>query len=274
MRRVPVGQPLGVRGLRAGGEDGLVQRLRARQREAHVVVELARLPGLAELRVAVGIAGRLEGVHRDLVGLDVVGVRVAAALVVGGDHLRLEPADQRDQRRGGLLDRRRARSSPRAAAAAGRPRAGRSRRSRGTPARRRGSPGPGPSPRRGSAAAAPTPRGGPSPGSAPSRARRRCRWPPAPGHPRPRTSPSSRRPCSTRRPDARGRRAAATGRVRSPGHCPPPARPSRRTPRDGPPGGPGRRKCAPVTARSGTVPDLRRGPDRRSASVHGRRARC
>ena len=50
VRGVPVGQPLGVGRLRAGREDRLVQRLRPRQREAHVVVELARLPGLAEVR--------------------------------------------------------------------------------------------------------------------------------------------------------------------------------------------------------------------------------
>ena len=77
----------------------------ARQREAHVVVELERLPGLARSGIAVRVAGRLEGRHRDLVGADVVGVRVAAVLVVGGHHVRPERADQRDQRRGGLLDR-------------------------------------------------------------------------------------------------------------------------------------------------------------------------
>ena len=52
--------------------------------EAVVVVELQRLPRLARVRVALGVAGRLEGRHRHLVAHDVVGVRVAAVLVVGG----------------------------------------------------------------------------------------------------------------------------------------------------------------------------------------------
>ena len=59
---------------------------------------------------------------------DVVRVRVAAVLVVRRHDVRAELADHADQRLGGHLDRLAARSSPRAAAAAGRPRAAPSRR--------------------------------------------------------------------------------------------------------------------------------------------------
>ena len=127
------------------------------------VVELERLPRLARLRVAVRVAGRVERRHRDLVAPDVVGVRVAAVLVVGGHHVRAELADHRDQR-AAAPRRRPARSSPRAAAAAGRPRAARSRRSRASGAARRGSRRPGPSRRGGSRPCSPARRGGPSPG--------------------------------------------------------------------------------------------------------------
>ncbi len=49
-----------------------------------------------------GHGGQLGGVHRDPVGLDVVGVAVAAELVVGHQHLRPHLADDRDQVVGGL----------------------------------------------------------------------------------------------------------------------------------------------------------------------------
>ena len=66
------------------------------------VVELERLPGLAGARVAVRVGGGLERLDGDLVGLDVVGVRVAAVLVVGQHHVRPELADGADQRLGRL----------------------------------------------------------------------------------------------------------------------------------------------------------------------------
>ena len=70
-----------------------------------MVVELERLPGLTRVGVAVRVAGRLERRHGDLVAHDVVGVRVAAVLVVRRHHVRPEAADQPHQRLGRLLDR-------------------------------------------------------------------------------------------------------------------------------------------------------------------------
>ena len=143
-------EPLLERRLDAALEHRLVQRLGALGREADVVVELERLPRLAGVGELVGIGGGVEGGDRDLVGADVVGVRVAAELVVGRHDVRAEAADllrpaARRPRRAA-----RGRSSPRAAAAAGRPRAGRSRRSRASAGARRGSRGRGPSRRGGS----------------------------------------------------------------------------------------------------------------------------
>ena len=73
---------------------------------------------------------------------DVVGVRVAAVLVVGGHHVRPEARGSAGPAARPPSCGRPARSSPRAAAAAGRPRAARSRRSPASRAARRGSPGP------------------------------------------------------------------------------------------------------------------------------------
>jgi hypothetical protein len=70
-----------------------------------VVVELEHLPGLPELGVALRVGGRLERRDADLVALDVVGMRVAAALVVRRQHVRPELADQPDQRRHRVLER-------------------------------------------------------------------------------------------------------------------------------------------------------------------------
>jgi hypothetical protein len=67
--------------------------------KADEVVHLQRLPGLAPgLPVLVGIRGRLERRHGDLVGLDVVRVRVAAVLVIGEDHVRAKITNEPDQR--------------------------------------------------------------------------------------------------------------------------------------------------------------------------------
>ena len=61
--------------------------------------------GSPSVGVALGVAGRLERRDADLVALHVVGVRVAAALVVRRDDVRAELADQPHQRGGGLLQR-------------------------------------------------------------------------------------------------------------------------------------------------------------------------
>ena len=72
----------------------------------HRVVELERLPRLARLGVPRRIAGPLEGRHRDVVHLQVVRVRVALlVVVVGDDHLRPGPADDRHEPADGLVER-------------------------------------------------------------------------------------------------------------------------------------------------------------------------
>jgi hypothetical protein len=56
--------------------------------------------------VGVGVAGLLEGEHRDVVDPQVVGVRVAALVVaVGHDHLRALATDDLDQPADGLVER-------------------------------------------------------------------------------------------------------------------------------------------------------------------------
>ena len=132
--------PVAERRLATGLDDRVVHRAHAHQREAVVVVQLERRPGLAAADVALGVAGGLERLDRDPVAHDVVGVRVAARRVVRRDDVRAELADQ--LARAGPTPPRAgpARSSPPAAAAAGRPRAGPSRRSRATGAARRAPP--------------------------------------------------------------------------------------------------------------------------------------
>ena len=72
----------------------------------HRVVGLRHLPGLARFGVPVGIGGPIDGGLRDVVHLDVVGVRVAALLVaVGEDHLRPRPPDDPDQAAHGFIHR-------------------------------------------------------------------------------------------------------------------------------------------------------------------------
>ncbi len=82
-----------------------MERLDPGPAEAVAVVQLQRLPRLAPVGVQRRVPGGAEGRHGHLVGLDVVGVRVAALLVVGGDDVRLEGAHDLDQRRRGLLGR-------------------------------------------------------------------------------------------------------------------------------------------------------------------------
>ena len=62
---------------------------------------------LAGLGVRLGIARGVEGGDRDLVHAQVVGVAVAALVLgVADDHLRADPADDRDEATDGLVERR------------------------------------------------------------------------------------------------------------------------------------------------------------------------
>jgi hypothetical protein len=66
--------------------------------EAAVVVELQRLPrGPARRGSRIGVAGGVEGRRRHVVAADVVGVGIAAVLVIGRHHVRAEAADLADQ---------------------------------------------------------------------------------------------------------------------------------------------------------------------------------
>jgi hypothetical protein len=75
-----------------------------RLRERYVVVELQRLPRLTEPGVALGIAGGVKRGNAHPVTHDVVGVRVAAVLVVRRHHMGPELPHDPDQRTGGDLD--------------------------------------------------------------------------------------------------------------------------------------------------------------------------
>ena len=101
----PALEPLRVRGLQPAPLHLLVQRGEPGLVERDEVVQLERLPRLAGARVAVGVGGGVERLHRDLVGHHVIGVRVAAVLVVGQHHVRPELAHRLDQRLGGDLQR-------------------------------------------------------------------------------------------------------------------------------------------------------------------------
>ena len=83
----------------------VVQRLEPGFRQGAVVVELERLPRLARSGEPVGFACRLERRDGHRMGSDVVGMRVAAGLVVGDHHVRTESADQRHEPFGRLLQR-------------------------------------------------------------------------------------------------------------------------------------------------------------------------
>ena len=98
--RLPLLQALGERRLDARGEHRLVQREGAGPVEAVLVVDLQHLPRLPRLGEALRVGRRLERGHRDVVAHDVVGVGVAAVLVVRREHVRPEAADQPDQRLG------------------------------------------------------------------------------------------------------------------------------------------------------------------------------
>ena len=84
-------------------EQMLVQGEGAFGVECAVVVELQRGPGLALTHVGIRVARLLEGLHGNLVGHDVVGVRVAADLVIGDDDVRAVLTHQTHERRGGTI---------------------------------------------------------------------------------------------------------------------------------------------------------------------------
>ena len=69
-------------------EQMLVQDEGAFGVERAVIVELHRGPGLALTHIRLGVARLLECFHGNLVGHDVVGVRVAADFVIGDDDVR------------------------------------------------------------------------------------------------------------------------------------------------------------------------------------------
>ncbi len=81
---------------RTDARDRLLVELRRRPRLETRVLELLRIPGR--------VARPLERADRDVVGPDVVGVAVAAELVVGRDDVGLVAADQPGQPAGGLVE--------------------------------------------------------------------------------------------------------------------------------------------------------------------------
>ena len=83
----------------------VLQHLHPLAQEAVVVVQLGHRPRRARVREPPVVAGRFVGGHRNLVAANVIGVRVAAVLVVGGHHVRPEFADHPHQRLGGDLQR-------------------------------------------------------------------------------------------------------------------------------------------------------------------------
>ena len=94
---IPVLQPAGEGPLLTVLGELLLQQLHPVPQEPVVVVELAHRPRLAGVRVEPMVGGGLVGGHRHLVAADVVGVRIAAVLVVGGHHVRPERPDQLHQ---------------------------------------------------------------------------------------------------------------------------------------------------------------------------------
>ena len=192
----------------------LVQRDHPVAMEGEGVVELERLPRRAQLGIGVRVGRGVEGRDADLVAHDVVRMRVAAVLVVGGHDVRPERADDLDQRRRRLLQ-----IHQREAALGQR----RQRVTLRQPGVDEAEPDlldaedlPGPVHLLPADPADVGQHVRPVHGRVEDRPplARRCRWRPAPRRPRRRTWPSSPRPCSTRRPDGRARAAAAGARPR------------------------------------------------------------
>ena len=70
-----------------------------------VVIELGHRPRVAGVREAGVVTGRLIGTDRNLMAANMVRMRIAAVLVVGGHHVRPEFADHAHQRLDGYLQR-------------------------------------------------------------------------------------------------------------------------------------------------------------------------
>ena len=182
--------------------DRLDVELRRRPRLEPGLLELLRVPGR--------VAGPLERPDRDVVGPDVVGMAVAAELVVGRDDVRLVAAGPA---RSAARPPRRCRPA-RTSADRGCRRcpSSRSRGSRGSPTRsRRGGPSPARARRPGSRPGGGGCRACPCRGRRSRRARRASRSRgPRDGRPR-RPWPSPRRSRSSRRRDGRGRSSRSGG---------------------------------------------------------------
>ena len=100
---LPVLQPFAVRGLQTGIEHCLMESLNAGLGELVVEVDLRDLMRIAEVLVLSHICGLLHRGHGDLVGTDVIGVRIAAIFVVRGDDLWAELTDMTNERRAELV---------------------------------------------------------------------------------------------------------------------------------------------------------------------------
>jgi hypothetical protein len=83
----------------------VLQQLHALPQKPVVVIQLQHIPRLTGVGIEPEVARGLVRGHRNLMGADVVRMRVAAILVVGGHHVRLEFADHTHQLFDGLLQR-------------------------------------------------------------------------------------------------------------------------------------------------------------------------
>jgi len=104
--------------LRSGGPG----RSSARPGVRPAVVQLQRLPGRAEVAVQVGVARGVEGMNRDPMTHDVIGMRIPSGLVIGRHHMRPKLAHHRDQPPSRHLHRRAGEAALRQTAAVGHPR--------------------------------------------------------------------------------------------------------------------------------------------------------
>ena len=96
-------EPLVKRAFLTAFDEFVVEQLHPRPQESVSVIKLGYGPRLTGVRELPIVAGRLVCGDRDLMAADVVGVRVAAVLVVGRHHMRPEFAHHPHQRLGGHL---------------------------------------------------------------------------------------------------------------------------------------------------------------------------
>ncbi|CKS77763.1 Uncharacterised protein [Mycobacterium tuberculosis] len=102
---VPVRQPLFEWAALAVPGELILQHLHPLPQEAVDVVQLGHRPRLTRVGKPAKVTGRLVGSHRNLMAANVVGMWVAAVLVVGGHHVRPKLANHPHQRLGGHLQR-------------------------------------------------------------------------------------------------------------------------------------------------------------------------